>query len=194
MTDIIKFVLFLTYTISVFFVNSYYVLLVFLLINLILMFVLKIEIKNAVKNIFQIMPFIILTAVINLLFQDITGAILVFIRLILVCNMTYIFSKAITLSRFAIVIEKLFTPLKIFKINPKDISIIVLISITFIPILRNEISQIKYSLKSKGMNTNLWNMLKNLNLIFKPFFVSLLERTNQIEMSLKSKAYVETNN
>ncbi len=192
MTDIIKFVLFLIYTISVFFVNSYYVFLAFLLINLILMFVLKIEIKNAIKNILQIMPFIILTAVINLLFQDIQGAVYVFIRLILVCNMTYIFSKTITTTRFAVVLEKLFTPLKIFKINPKDISIIVLISITFIPILRNELSQIKYSLKSKGMNTNFWNMLKNLNLIFKPFFVSLLERTNQIEMSLKSKAYFET--
>ena len=191
MIDIIKFILFLTYTVSVFFIRSYYGLLVMAIINLILMVVLKIEVKNTLKNILQIMPFIILTAIINLLFQDIKGAFLVFIRLILVCNMTYIFSKNMTTTKFAVVLEKIFIPLKLLKIDPKDISIVVLIAITFIPILRNELTQIKYSLKSKGMNTNSINILKNLNLIFKPFFISLLQRTSQIEMALKSKAYVE---
>ena len=191
MTDIIKFILFLTYTVSVFFISSYYGLLVMAIINLILIIVLKIEVKNALRNMLQIVPFIILTAIINLLFQDIKGAFLVFIRLILVCNMTYIFSRNMTTTKFAVVLEKIFIPLKLLKIDPKDISIVVLIAITFIPILRNELTQIKYSLKSKGMNTNSINILKNLNLIFKPFFVSLLQRTSQIEMALKSKAYIE---
>ena len=192
MIDIIKFILFLSYTISVFFISSYYGLFAMAIINLILIIVLKIEVKKTLRNILQIMPFIILTAVINLMFQDITGATYVFIRLILVCNMTYIFSKVMTTTKLAIVLEKLFLPLKLFKIDPKDISIVVLIAITFIPILRNELTQIKYSLKSKGMNTNFFNILKNLNLIFKPFFVSILQRTSQIEIALKSKAYVET--
>lgn len=66
------------------------------------------------------------------------------------------------------------------------------IAIAFIPILRNELNQIRYSLKSKGINSNFFYILKNLNLIFKPFFISLLRRTSQIESSLKAKAYVET--
>ena len=192
MIDIIKFILFLTYTISVFFINSYFGLLAIAIINIILIMVLKIEAKKIIKNILQMMPFIILTAIINLLFQDIIDATYVLIRLILVCNMTYIFSRVMTITKFALVLEKLFIPLKLFKIDPKDISLIVLIGITFIPILRNELMQIKYSLKSKGMNTNNLSFLKNLHLFFKPFFVSLLQRTSQIEMALKSKAYVET--
>lgn len=192
MIDIFKFILFLIYTLSVFFISSYYGLLGIAIINLLLMIILKIDIKKAVKNILQIMPFIIFTAIINIFFQDINGATYVFLRLILVCNMTYIFSKTITTTRYAVVLEKLFVPLKLFKINPKDVSMIVLIAITFIPILGNELTQIKYSLKSKGMNTNNLNILKNLNLVFKPFFVSLLQRTAQIEMALKSKSYVET--
>ena len=192
MIDILKFILFLTYTISVFFINTYYGLLLVSVINLILIILLKLKFKKAITNILEIMPFIILTAIINLLFKDIQGAILVFIRLILVCNMTFIFSKIITTTKLTIVLEKIFTPLKLFKINPKDISIIVAISIAFIPILKNEIMQIKYSLKSKGMKTDVLYILKNLNIIFKPLFVSIIQRIGDIEASLKSKSYVET--
>lgn len=101
MVDLFKFILFLTYTISIFFINTYYGLLAMAIANLILIIILKIGFKNSIKNILSIMPFILLTVVINLLFQDIKGAVLVFIRLVLVCNITYIFSKVITITRIS---------------------------------------------------------------------------------------------
>jgi len=61
------------------------------------------------------------------------------------------------------------------------------IGIAFLPILQNEIVQIRECLTAKGLNTKGINLLKNLNLILKPFLISVLERVNEIEMSLKSK-------
>jgi len=109
----------------------------------------------------------------------------------LVCNLTYTFSKTISNTEIGDVIQKLVYPLKIFKINPREIRLMVTIALSFIPIMRAEFSQIKNVLKVKGIKPTKLNLLKKLNLIFRPFLVSVLQRLNEIEMSLKAKGYQE---
>lgn len=191
MKNLIKFILFLIYTIGMFFIKDYIVLGLILLFNVSLMLALKINLKNALKNLIKLMPFILFTVAINLLFADLEFSILIGVRLILVCNFSYMFSKTISYMKFAEVIEKIVWPLKIFGINPKEIGLIISIAISFVPIIKNEISQIKNILKVKGIKPSNFNLLKNLNLIFKPFFISVLQRLNEIEMSLKAKGYQE---
>ena len=116
-------------------------------------------------------------------------AILITIRLILVCNISYIFSQTISYLEFAQIIEKIFSPLRIFKINPKDISLMITIALSFMPIIKDELFQTKNILKTKGINPTKINLIKNMNLVFKPFFISILQRVNEIELTLKEKAY-----
>ena len=189
MKNIIKFILFLIYVIGIFFINNYFLLGIILLFNIFLLIISKISIKKSVINLMKLLPFILFTTLINIIFANLKEALLITIRLILVCNISYIFSKTITYLEFADVIEKLFYPLKIFKINPKDISLIVTIALSFMPIMKDELFQIKNVLKVKGINTTKINLIKNINLIFKPFFISVLQRVNEIELSLKEKAY-----
>ena len=153
------------------------------------MIISKININKAIKNLIKLMPFILFTVVINIIFVDLKFAILIGVRLILVCNISYVFSKTISYTEFGEVIEKLLFPLKIFKVNPKEIGIIITIALSFMPILKDELLQIKNSLKAKGMNMTNINLIKNANLIFKPFFVSVLQRINEVEMSLRAKGY-----
>lgn len=153
------------------------------------MIISKININKAIKNLIKLMPFILFTVVINIIFVDLEFAILIGVRLILVCNISYVFSKTISYTEFGEVIEKLLFPLKIFKVNPKEIGIIITIALSFMPILKDELLQIKNSLKAKGMNMTNINLIKNANLIFKPFFVSVLQRINEVEMSLRAKGY-----
>ena len=153
------------------------------------MLISKININKAIKNLIKLMPFILFTVVINIIFVDLKFAILIGVRLILVCNISYVFSKTISYTEFGEVIEKLLFPLKIFKVNPKEIGIIITIALSFMPILKDELLQIKNSLKAKGMNMTNINLIKNANLIFKPFFVSVLQRINEVEMSLRAKGY-----
>ena len=191
MKNLIKFILFLMYTIGVFFVEEYISFGLIAVFNIFLMIIAKINLKNAFNNTIKIIPFILFTIAINLIFADLKFSILIGIRLILIRNLTYIFSKTISYMEFARVIEKMVYPLKLFGINPEEIGLIVIIALSFIPIIKNEFEQIRNVLKVKGIKPTTLNLLKNLGLIFKPFLISVMQRLNEIEISLKAKGYQE---
>ena len=187
--NIIKFVFFLTYVILIFFVKSNIALIGALAIDITLIIVHKINLKSLIDNLIKISTFVLITAIINAFVVDINYAIIIGIKLILVCIMTYIFSKMLSYMEFATVIEDLVYPLKLLGVNPKDLGLLITIAISFIPILREELERIKYVLLVKGFKVNTINIIKNMNIIFKPLFVSIMERINEIEYSLKTKGY-----
>ena len=190
MLYVIEFLLFLAYTVFVFFIKSYSIILLLAIFNIILMIILKENIKDAFILVLKLMPFIIFTSVINMIITGISYGILIGLRLILVCNMTYIFSKKMTQQRLEYVIETLLKPLKILKIDSREIGIMLCIGIAFIPIIQREITQIKYSLNSKGFKINLINVIKKPNYILAPLITSVIKRVGEIENSLLSKGYV----
>lgn len=189
MLYIVEFVLFLMYTVLIFFIKDYFLLGIFLVINILLMIILKQKLKKALMSVLKIIPFIIFTAGINMIISGISYGILIGIRLILVCNITYIFSKKMTPHKLQYVIETLLKPLKIININSKEVGIIVCIGLTFIPIIQKEITELKYSLKSKGCNPNLKNIIRKPNYILVPLITSIIKRIGEIENSLYSKGY-----
>lgn len=189
MLYIMEFVLFIAYTIAVFFISNYYLIIIAFLLNIILMLILKLNFKWAIITIIKLLPIIIFTSAINMILNSVEYGLLIGIRLILVCNMTYIFSKKMTSYKLQYVIEKILGPLKIIKINSKEIGIIVCIGIAFIPIIQKEVQEIKYSLKAKGFKLNITNAIKHPNYIFVPLITGIIKRINDIEASLLSKAY-----
>ena len=191
MKNLIKFILFLIYSVGVFFIEDYMILALVSLFNISLMIIAKINLKNAFNNTIKLLPFILFTIAINIIFMDLKSSILIGIRLILIRNLTYIFSKTISYMEFARVIEKMVYPLKLFGINPEETGLIVIIALSFIPIIKNEFDQIRNVLKVKGIKPTTLNMLKNLGLIFKPFLISVMQRINEIETSLRAKGYQE---
>lgn len=187
--NIIKFIFFLVYVILIFFVKSNIALIATLTIDVTLIIAYKINLKSLIDNIIKISIFVLITAIINAFVVNINYAITIGIKLILVCVMTYIFSKMLSYMEFATVIEDLAYPLKLLGVNPKDLGLLVTIAISFIPILREELERIKYVLLVKGFKVNTINIVKNMNIVFKPLFVSIMERINEIEYSLKAKGY-----
>ena len=187
--NIIKFIFFLTYVILIFFVKSNIALIAALAIDVTLIIAYKINLKNLINNITKIFIFVLITAIINAFVVNINYAITIGIKLILVCVMTHIFSKMLSYMEFATVIEDLAYPLKLLGVNPKDLGVLITIAISFIPILREELERIKYVLLVKGFKVNTINIVKNMNIVFKPLFVSIMERINEIEYSLKAKGY-----
>ena len=189
MKYLLKLILFLIYTIAVFFVKNYILLATIGIFNILLLLALKISPKLAINNILSVGIFILFTVSINIMFGDFSGAILIGIRLILVCNMTYIFKYVLSPIQLADSIELLLLPLRIFKINTKDISLMINIAIAFIPILSDEFLQIKYALNAKGISFRNVHIIRNLQLVLKPLIISIFKRTSQIEYALKAKGY-----
>ena len=176
MKNVIKILLFLAYTVSIFLVKHDMFAVIVLGINLLITLALKISIKEEIGNLLGVILFVIFTAAINIIVVDVKTGIRIGVKLILVCNITYIFSRITSFSIF-----------KFIKINPKNVSLMICIAIAFIPTISKQIKQVRDSLKSKGITFN----IKNWSLVFEPVTISLLKRVDEIESSLRAKAYQE---
>ena len=160
-------------------------LLVVFLLNLLAMLCLKIKVTDAIENIVKLVPFILLTVIINCLLSNYEYAIWVAVKLILVCNATYIYSKTTTVRGIARTIKKLCMPLKLLKLNPNDMELLVCISLSMIPILKREYSQMKEACLAKGMDLN----VKNMKVILTKLMISIMKRVNEIEETMIEKGY-----
>ena len=189
--NIALFITFMIYTIFIFWIRSYIILVSLILVHILLMLILRISLKQAIKNILAISIFILFTVIINVFAMGIEDAILIGVRLVIICNATFIFTKLITPYEIAQVIQTLITPLKIVGINPENVAIIISIAIAFVPILTRELNNILYSLKSKGINTDIMSLIRNINLVMQPLFVSMIKKVGRIEYALKSKGFVD---
>ena len=139
MKEIIKFLIFIIYTTSIFFLPNNSIIFILIFINIICMILAKVKIRKIFVNIISFFPFILFTAVINCFIDSYINALWIGIKLIIVCNITYIYSKTTTIMKVAKTIKYLCSPLKVFKINVEEIEIMVCISLTMIPILKKDL-------------------------------------------------------
>lgn len=187
MKNIVKFVLFIGYTMLVFFVKDANVLTSMILLNSIITLFLKINLKKMLHSLKIFLPFVAITVVLNLLLDSLQEAILIGIRMLICYHATYLFSQTITTLEIADTIEKIGTPLKLFRIETKHIGMMISISICMLPVLKNEITTLIQAMQAKGMPLN----IKNINILIQPMFISIFRRTNEMEKTLLSKAYRE---
>ena len=149
MKNVIVFLGFVIYATFIFFIESSMLLLMVLLLNFLAMLIFKVKLIDAIENIVKLLPFILITVVINCILANYKYAFLVAIRLMLVCNITYVYAKTTTVKGVAITIKNLCIPLKLLKVNLDDIELLVCISLSMIPILKQEYARIKGCLYCK---------------------------------------------
>lgn len=189
MKDVIKFLSFIAYTTSIFFLPNNPLILLLFIVNFSIIYLKKIPIKKVSRKTIQVLPFIIFTFAINCILDKITNAIWIGIKLILVCNITIIYSETTSINGMAKTIKTLFYPLKIFKVNTEDIRVMVCISLSMIPILKKDLIEVKEACIAKNIKFN----IKNTKIILVRFFGTLISRVSQIEESLIEKGYNSEN-
>lgn len=188
MKNLLKFIAFILLTIIIFFIKSYILLLLLFVVNLLVIIRYKIPIYEYFKNLKLLMPFLVFTLIFNVFLMSIEEAFLILVRIILCYLITYSYYKTTSDLEIAHTIEMFFYPLKWFKINTRNISVIISIALCMIPILRQEINAVQNAIKSKGAKLK----LGNFNLILKPILISIIKRTGEMEKALISKGYVDT--
>ena len=99
MINLISFILFIAYATVIFFLPNNLIILVCVLINLILMILIKVNIKRLLNNLLSILPFILFTFIINCFLDTFTNALWIGIKLIIVCHITIIYSNTTTITR-----------------------------------------------------------------------------------------------
>lgn len=188
MKKVTTFLLFIIYTTLIFFTpNDYVYIAIFTFINIIAMIIIKVNIKNAVKNLGNLLPFILLTGIINSILENYIYAMYITAKLILVCNITYTYSRTTTAFSVARTAKTLCKPLKIFKINTDDIEILVALGITMVPVLKKEFLDLKNACIAKNIE---WKV-KNMKIILSKFLLSIIKRVNEIDEALIQKGHVQ---
>jgi energy-coupling factor transport system permease protein len=184
MLGALRFLSIFAYTIAIFFFD-WPLLIIFPAINVAAMFLCRVRPPAAARYLFSFLPFILFAALFNVLLGYLRDAAYLSVRLILICNITQCYKKVMSTRDLHRLIEGLGKPLRLFKLDPRDISLMVSISLAFIPVLRRDFDQVRLALKAKGMRLN----AKNFKYVVKPFFVGILSRTHEISQAVRSKGY-----
>jgi energy-coupling factor transporter transmembrane protein EcfT len=182
MANCVKFLSIFAYTILIFFFEGYW-LLGFLAVNIAAMILTRVTPKQALKHIVALFPFILLVTVVNLALGD--ASLYLSARLLLICNITQCYKRVVSAENLANAISILFSPLKIFNIKGTDVGLMVCISLAFIPILRRDFNQIRIALRARGMTIT----VRNAKYLLKPFFIGILQRTDEIAKAIRTKGY-----
>ena len=185
MKNIIKFITFIICTILIFLIKDFKIIGLLFVATLILAIILKLELKNICNNLKILLPFILFTCIINIIFSGIYEGFLIGTRMIICYNITYIYSKTSTVIQISETIQKLCYPLKFFKVDINNIGIMISISICMIPVLKNEIYTAISAMKVKGKKIG----IKSMMIIMKPILISIFNKTREMETTLIAKAY-----
>lgn len=187
MKNVVKLLIFIIYIIIIFCIKNYNIFAIYILINFIISKALNTKFFGFLENIKVIAILVVFTSIVNIVFGSIEDGITLGLRILIAYNITYIFSTTFNILELAQTIQIILKPLEILKIDIKNISIIISISLCMIPILKDELEQTKNSLKSKGYKFN----ISNVNLYIKPVIISILRRTDEIEKTLIVRGYQE---
>lgn len=161
------------FSILVFLINNLYILGSILLLEIFLTLLFKISLKSIRYLIIIILPMFL----INLLFSEITLALLVVFRLLIMFFLVVILNHYISSIQIAYLFYDIF--------HSKDLFLIIAISISFIPIMRDEMCEIKKCLKVRGYKFN----LKNSHLLFITFINNMFTKVSELEKIIISRGY-----
>ena len=183
--NIIKFIIFDIFVLTIFFISNYKILFSFFLIDIIVIIFLILNILKIIRYLLLISPLIIFTFIINIVLENISYGILIATRFIIACISTYIFSRTVTVLEISKVIETILSPLKLFRFDVESVGLLVSIAISFIPIIRDEMIELKQVLESKGYIMK----ISNIHVFVRPLVSSIFKRTNDIEKAIIAKGY-----
>lgn len=183
MKDVFKFLLFIIYATTIFFLPNNIYILICVILNLLIIFLFKLSIKKAFSNTLKIVPFVLITIIINILLDSFLFALWIGIKLLIVCNTTFIYSQTTTVANLAKTIKILCFPLKLFKVNTEEIEVMVCISLSLLPAIKNDLNELKNACMAKNIDIN----LKNSKYILSKFLLSLIKRVNQIDEAMIEK-------
>lgn len=170
-------------------INNLYVLCSILIFNFIVSLIIRVSLKRHFIVLKHNIFFISYIVLCNILYNDIDFSVKVGLRLFLALDYAYIMGCYFNPTNIRIAFKYLLYPLKIFKINIDSLTLIIAVSLTFIPILIDETSKIKLSLRSKGLDFKFSKLITRPHIYLITFFYCLFDRIEELEKSLTIKAY-----
>lgn len=207
----VKIILTLAVIISLFICKNFYSLLISVAFTLLIVLVGGISFKTVFKSIKPLGVIIVITSLLNLFYgqgeplvtlfgrlsitlDGIYTAIFMAVRIILLVVAGSMLTYTTTPTDLTDAIERLFSPLKIFKLDNyiHTIAMTMTIALRFIPTLTEEIQKIMAAQKSRGADMESGGIIrraKALVPILIPLFISSFRRANDLAYAMDCRCY-----
>lgn len=206
----IKVLMFMLYMVTVFCVDSWQAILVFMLVTVTQVLVAKLPVKVVLSSLAPVVPLAIFIAILNVLtirkgeavfewrFILITGygikrALLMGSRLILlILSTSVLLSLTTTPLKLSDALEKLFAPLKLIKVPVHEMAMMMSIALRFIPTLVEETDKIMKAQVSRGADYDTGTIVartKGYITVIIPLFVSSFKRAEELAVAMDARCY-----
>lgn len=169
----------------------------------------KIPVKMFVKSIRPLMPFLLLTAVLNVLFisggevyfkwhfikitsDGVSMSIFMIIRIVLLIMGSSLLTYTTSPITLTDAIERLLSPLKKIKLPVHELAMMMSIALRFIPTLIEETDKIMSAQKARGAEIDTGSLVvraKNMVAILVPLFISAFRRADELATAMECRCY-----
>lgn len=169
----------------------------------------KIKFKMFVKSIKPLMPFLLITAFLNILFvhdgtvyfhwkflkitsEGINVSIVMIIRIVMLIAGTSLLTYTTSPITLTDAVERLLSPLKRFKFPVHELAMMMSIALRFIPTLIEETDKIISAQKARGAEIDtgtVMNRARNLISILIPLFISAFRRADELATAMECRCY-----
>ena len=169
----------------------------------------KLSPKLILKSFKPLLPIVLLTTVLQLyyiktgdvLFQwkfititdaGIFNAIFIIIRIFTLLLISSLLTYTTAPTDLTDAIEKLLSPLKVFKVDVHTFAMMMTIALRFIPTLIDEIDRIMSAQKARGADFESGNLIQKAKAmvpLLVPLFISAFRRANDLAMAMEARCY-----
>lgn len=196
--------------VAIFICKSVPSLLLIVLVTFLLVFVSKIPLKMVLKSVKPIAIIVVFTGILNLLYvrggtvlfewhfilitsKGIFTAIFMAVRIICLVIISSLLTYTTTPTMLTDAIERLLSPLKVFKVPVHTLAMMMTLALRFIPTLIEEIDRITNAQKARGADLDsggIKEKIKALIPIIVPLFVSSIRRAYELADAMDCRCYV----
>lgn len=204
-----KIVITLIFIIMLFTGDSFWCLLIGAVFTLMAIILSKIPLKMFAKSIKPLLPFLLITAILNLFFvssgevywqwkflkltsEGVNISIFMIVRIVLLIAGSSLLTYTTSPITLTDAIERLLSPLKKFKFPVHELSMMMSIALRFIPTLIEETDKIMSAQKARGAELDsgsLMTRVKNMVSIMIPLFISAFRRADELATAMECRCY-----
>ena len=205
----VKIVLCFAYIISIFFCRNFYSIGIMIALLLIVILLSRISARLIGKSVRPILIIICITSLLQIIYNkngDVlfeywkikitTGgvytAIFTTLRIAALVVASSMLTYTTSPTMLTDAIERLFSPLKVFKVNVHSIAMMMTIALRFIPTLIDEVDKIMSAQKSRGADFESGNITKRAKAlipIFIPLFINSFRRAYELAFAMECRCY-----
>ncbi len=204
-----KLVLTFIYIIAIFLCKNFLAMGTMLLFLILTVLLSKISLKLIAKSIKPVFIIVLITSVLQIVYNNkgitllelgrlhittggIFTAVFTTVRIVALVVASSLLTYTTSPTLLTDAIERLFSPLKIVKINVHSIAMMMTIALRFIPTLIDEVDKIMSAQKSRGADLESGNIIqrgKALVPVFVPLFINSFSRAYELAFAMECRCY-----